>query len=151
MVIPLCLLFILYISRLYYKGITSSLLSLHFLSHAYHVNITFVIQSIYFILYMSFAILLIYPHSLIYKTLILTVLLWGAGGTVVVHVSLTTVTGVRFRLRAVIWLKLPWWHVRRMLSSLTLPSITGFLRVVRFPPVLTLDSWGVALQGEQLV
>ena len=27
---------------------------------------------------------------------------WGAGGTVVVHVSPTTVTRVRFRLRAVI-------------------------------------------------
>ena len=27
---------------------------------------------------------------------------WGAGGTVVVHLSLTTVTRVRFRLRAVI-------------------------------------------------
>ena len=40
-----------------------------------------------------------------------------AGGTVVVHVSLTTVTRVRFRLRAVIWLKLLWSHVRRVLSS----------------------------------
>ena len=28
--------------------------------------------------------------------------MWGAGGTVVVHVSLTTMTRVRFRLRAII-------------------------------------------------
>ena len=27
---------------------------------------------------------------------------WGAGGTMVVHLPLTTVTGVRFHLRAVI-------------------------------------------------
>ena len=69
----------------------------------------------------------------------------GAGGTMAVHVSLTTVIRVRFRLRAVIWLKLPWSHVRRVLSSLTLPNITGFLQVLRFPPVVTLDPWGVAL------
>ena len=71
----------------------------------------------------------------------------GGGGTVVVHVSLTNVTRVRFRLRAVIRLKLPWSHVRRVLSSLTLPSIAGFLRVVRFPSVVTLDPWEVALTG----
>ena len=45
----------------------------------------------------------------------------GAGGTVVVHVSLTTVTRVRFWLRAV------------------------FLRVLRFAPVVTLDQWGGGL------
>ena len=32
----------------------------------------------------------------------------------------------------------------RTLSSLTLPSIASFLRVLRFPHVLTLDSWRVA-------
>ena len=74
-------------------------------------------------------------------------LLRGAGGTVVMHVSLTTVTSIRFRPRAVIWLKLPLSHVRRVLSSLTLPSIAGFLRVFPFPPVLTVDPWGVALAG----
>ena len=73
--------------------------------------------------------------------------LWGAGGTVVVHVSLATLTCVRFRLHAVIWLKLPWSHMRRVLSSLTLPSTAGFLRVLQFPPVVTLDPWGVALTG----
>ena len=70
-----------------------------------------------------------------------------AGGTVVVHVSLTTMTRVRFRLRAVTWLKLPWSHVRRVLSSLILPSIAGFLQVLRFFPVVTLDPWEVALTG----
>ena len=64
----------------------------------------------------------------------------------VLHVSLTTVTRVRFRLRKVIGLKLPLSHVRRVLSSLTLPSITGFLRVLRFFPVVTLDP-RVALTG----
>ena len=64
-----------------------------------------------------------------------------------VHVSLATVTRVRFWLRAVIWLKSPWSYVRRVLSSLTLPNIAGFLRVLRFPPVVTLDPWGVALTG----
>ena len=67
--------------------------------------------------------------------------LWDAGGTVAVHVSLTTVIRVRFQLRAVIWLKLPWSHVRRVLSSLSLQSIAGFLRVLRFPPVVTLGPW----------
>ena len=57
---------------------------------------------------------------------------------VVVHVSLTTVTWVRFRLHAIIKLKLPQSHVRRVLSSLTLPSIAGFLWVLRFPPVVTM-------------
>ena len=37
--------------------------------------------------------------------------------------------------------------VRIVLSSLTLPSIAGFLWVFRFPPVVTLDPWGVALTG----
>ena len=66
------------------------------------------------------------------------------GGTVVVHVSLTTVTRVPFWLHAIIWLKLPWSHVSRVLSSLTLPSTTGFLWVLWFPPVVTLDPLGVA-------
>ena len=70
-----------------------------------------------------------------------------AGGTVVVHVSLTTVARVRFRLCAVNSLKLPLSHVRRVLSSLTLPSIAGFLRVLRFPPAVTLDPLWVALTG----
>ena len=70
-----------------------------------------------------------------------------AGGTVIVHMSFTTVTRVRFLLHAVIWLKLPLSHVRRVLSSLSLPIIAGFLQVLRFPPVVTLDPWGVALTG----
>ena len=45
------------------------------------------------------------------------------------------------------WLKLPWSHVRRVLSSLTLPRITGFLRVLQYPPVVTMGPWGVALTG----
>ena len=49
----------------------------------------------------------------------------GAGGTVVVHVSLTTDQGLS--------------HVRRVFSSLTLPPIAGFLCVLRFSPVVTLD------------
>ena len=53
--------------------------------------------------------------------------------------------GGRFCLRAVIWLKLPWSHVRRVMSSLSLPSIAGFLRVLRFPRVVTLDPRRVAL------
>ena len=73
--------------------------------------------------------------------------LWGTGGTVVVHVSFNTVTRVRSRLRAVIWLKLPWSHVRRVLSIFKQSSITGVLQVLRFPPVVTLDTWGVALTG----
>ena len=72
---------------------------------------------------------------------------FGAGGTVLVHVSLTTVTWVRFRQHAVMWLKLPWSRVSRALSSLTLPSIAGFLRVLRFPLVVILDRGGVALAG----
>ena len=83
-------------------------------------------------------------HCTLYE---LTATNWGVGGAVVVHVSLTTVTRVRFWLRVVIWLKLPWSHVRRVLSSLTLPIIAGFLRVLRFPPVVTLDPWRVALTG----
>ena len=59
----------------------------------------------------------------------------GAGGTVVVHLSLTTAVKVQFR------------HVRRVLSSLPLPNIEGFLRVLRFPSVVTLGQWGVALTG----
>ena len=76
-----------------------------------------------------------------------TIVKWGSGGTVVVHVSFITVIRVWFRLPAVIWLKLPWSHVRRVLSSLSPPSIAGFIRVLRFPPVLTLDLSGVALTG----
>ena len=63
----------------------------------------------------------------------------------VVHLSLTSVTRVRLRLRAVISLQLPLSHVRRVFSSLTLPIIAGFLRVFQFPPVVTLDPLGVAL------
>ena len=57
----------------------------------------------------------------------------------VAHVSLSTVTRVRFRLREVIRLKLPFSDVRKVLSSLTLLSIAGFLKVLRFPPVVTMD------------
>ena len=57
----------------------------------------------------------------------------------------TTMTRVRFWLRAVSWLKLSWWKVRMGLSSLTLPRGVGFLRVLYFPPVITLDPWAVAL------
>ena len=71
----------------------------------------------------------------------------GTAVTVVVHMSLTTVNSVRFQLGAVIWLNLPWSHVRKMLSILTLPNIADFLRVLRFPPVVTLAPWGVALTG----
>ena len=67
--------------------------------------------------------------------------------TMVVHVSLTTVTRVRFRLHAAIWLKLPWPHVRKVLSSLTLPNIAGFLRVLLFSLVVTLDPRRMALTG----
>ena len=45
-------------------------------------------------------------------------------GSVVVHVSLITVTWVRFSLRAVIWLQLPWSHVKRVLFSLNLYQIS---------------------------
>ena len=62
-------------------------------------------------------------------------------GTVVVHLSLTSVTEVRLRLLAVISLQLPLSHVRQ----LSQPIIAGFLRVFRFPPVVTLDPLGVAL------
>ena len=51
-------------------------------------------------------------------------------------------TRIRFRLRAHTWS-----HARRVLSSLTLPSIAGFLGIFRFPPVVTLDPRGVALTG----
>ena len=64
---------------------------------------------------------------------------WKKGAKVAVHVSLTTVTRIRFRPRAVISLKLPWSHVRRVLSSLTPLIIACFLRVFRFPPAITLD------------
>ena len=37
--------------------------------------------------------------------------------------------------------------MRRVLSSWTLPSITGFLRVLQFPPVVNVDPSGVALTG----
>ena len=63
----------------------------------------------------------------------------GIGGTLVVQVSLTTVTRIRFWLQNVIWLKLTLSHVRRVLSSVTLPSIAGFLRIPWFLPVQTLD------------
>ena len=46
-----------------------------------------------------------------------------------------------------IWLKLPWSHVRKVLFSLNLPSVAGFLWVFWFPLVVTLDPWGVALSG----
>ena len=65
-----------------------------------------------------------------------------AGSTVIVHVSHTTVTRVPFWLHAIIWLKLPWAHVSKVLSSLTLPSTTGFLRILWFRPVVTLDLGG---------
>ena len=68
----------------------------------------------------------------------------GAGGISAVHKSLTTVTRVQFRLRAVIWFKLPWPRLRRVLSSLSQPSTGGFIRI---PPVVTLYPWGVALTG----
>ena len=57
----------------------------------------------------------------------------SAGGAVNVRVCLTTVTLFPSRPRAVIELKLPWSHVRRVLSSLTLLNIAGFLRILRFP------------------
>ena len=78
---------------------------------------------------------------------LITVTSRGTGGTVVAHVGVTTVTWARFLPRAVILLKLPWLHVRRVLFSLTLPSMAGFLRVLRFPPVVTLDPKGVTLTG----
>ena len=65
----------------------------------------------------------------------------------VLHMSHTTVTRVRFLLRAVIWLKVPWSHLRRVLSSSTLPSIASFLQVLRFPPVVIMDPWGVTIPG----
>ena len=68
-------------------------------------------------------------------------------GILLVVISLTTVIRIGFRLRAVIWLELPWSHVRRVMSSLNLLSIVGFLRVLRFPPVVTLDPWGITLTG----
>ena len=71
----------------------------------------------------------------------------SAGATVVEHVSLPTVIRLRFRLRAVTWLKLPLSHVIRVLSSLTLPRIAGFLRILQFPSVVTLGPLGVALTG----
>ena len=46
---------------------------------------------------------------------------------------------LRFQLSTVIWLKLLWLHVRKVLSSLTLRSIAGFLRVLRFPPAVKLN------------
>ena len=70
-------------------------------------------------------------------------LLGGAGGIVVVHVSLTTVTRVRIRFCAVIGLKLSLSYERRVLCSSTLPSITGFHGY----PSVSLDRWGVALTG----
>ena len=41
---------------------------------------------------------------------------------------------------------LPWLHVRRVLSSLTLPNIAGFLPVLRFTPWKP-DPWRVAVIG----
>ena len=35
----------------------------------------------------------------------------------------------------------------RVMSSLSLPDVAGFLRVLRFPPVVTLDPKEVALTG----
>ena len=72
---------------------------------------------------------------------------WGVGGAVVVQVSLTTATRGGFRLRSAISLKLSLLHLRSVLSNLTLPSIPSFPRILRFPPVVTLDPRGVALTG----
>ena len=66
---------------------------------------------------------------------------WHSGSARVSH----TATWVRFLHCAVICIKLPLSHVTGVLFSLTLPSIAGFVRVLRFPPVVTLDPWGVAL------
>ena len=71
-----------------------------------------------------FSLVVSHAHCNLYKH---NIMIRGAGGTVVVHVSRTTVTRVQFWLRAVIRLKLSWSHVRRVLSSLTLLSIAGFL------------------------
>ena len=60
---------------------------------------------------------------------------WHSGS----RMSLTTATTVRFHLHRVIWSKLPLSHVRRVLSNLTLPSIIGCLRVLRFPPLVILN------------
>ena len=47
------------------------------------------------------------------------------GATVVVHLSLTSVTGVQSWSRAVVCL-LPWSDVRRLLPKLTMPSMRVF-------------------------
>ena len=65
----------------------------------------------------------------------------------VAHVSLTNVTRVGFRLLAVTYLKLTLSHARSVLSIMTPSSIAGILRVVRFPAVVTLEPWGMALTG----
>ena len=57
----------------------------------------------------------------------------------VVHVSLTAVTKVGFSLCVVIRLELPLSTLRRVLSSLTLPNITGVLWTLCFPPVVTVN------------
>ena len=59
---------------------------------------------------------------------------------VIVHMSLTTVT----RLHVVIWLKLPWSCVRRVFSSLLLPSISGFSP---YTPVSSCDNTGLMKGG----
>ena len=73
--------------------------------------------------------------------------LWGAGGKVVVHVCLTTVTRVRFRLCAVKWLKLPWSHVIGLVQF----DFTKHRRFSPGSPVSscsnTLDLWGMTLTG----
>ena len=61
----------------------------------------------------------------------------GFGVTVVVHASLSpSLLGLSSVL-----------HEKRMLSSLAVSSITGFLLVLRIPPVVTQDPCGVALTG----
>ena len=70
---------------------------------------------------------------------------WWHRGTLAVHVSLTSVTRVRPRIHAVICLKLSGSHLRRVLLNLSLPSIAGFLRVLRYPPTVTLNPWEVDL------
>ena len=67
--------------------------------------------------------------------------LWDTGGTATVHMSLNIVTMVWFWLHAVMWLKVPWSPVKIALSSLTPSIIADFLGALRFPPVLTLDTW----------
>ena len=55
------------------------------------------------------------------------------------HVPFTSVTRVRFLLSAVIRLKFHLGCMCGSASSLTLSNTAGFLRVLQFPPVQTLD------------